>query len=176
MKILILTTHFNTGGITSYVLTLGESLVKSGHQVWVASSGGNALERLEAVGIRHVTVNIRTKSEASIKLWQSFGPLKRLIAQEGIDIIHAQTRVTQVLGACLSRVTGIRMVTTCHGFFKTRWFRKAFPFWGSAVIAISKPVAVHLKEDFNVDPLKIHFITNGIDLKRFAMADEQMRQ
>ena len=94
MNILFLTTHFNTGGITSYILTLGGALVKSGHRVWVASSGGDCVPLLESAGIRHVTINIRTKSEVSPKLWLSFGTLKELVQKEGIDIIHAQTRVT----------------------------------------------------------------------------------
>ena len=136
MNILFLTTHFNTGGITSYILTLGEALVKSGHKVWVASSGGNCVPRLESAGIRHVRINIRTKSEVSFKLWLSYGPLDRLIRKEGINIIHAQTRVTQVLGFFLSRARGVAMITTCHGFFRPRWFRKLFPCWGVAVIAI----------------------------------------
>src|ERR1700685_1165896 len=103
MNILFLTTHANTGGITSYILTLGEALVKSGHKVLVASSGGDCEPRLEAVGIRHIKVNIRTKSEVHPKLWLAFGFLKDLIQKEGINIIHAQTRVTQVLGFFLSR-------------------------------------------------------------------------
>jgi glycosyltransferase involved in cell wall biosynthesis len=176
MNILFLTTHFNTGGITSYVLTLGGSLVRSGHNVWVASSGGDAVFRLEAAGIKHITINIRTKSEASPKLWLSFGPLNRLIREEGINIIHAQTRVTQVLGVWLSGATGVRMVSTCHGFFRPRWFRKAFPCWGQAVIAISKPVARHLREDFFVAQNKIHLIANGIDLDRFVMTNDKMRR
>jgi glycosyltransferase involved in cell wall biosynthesis len=176
MKILFLTTHSNTGGITSYILTLGAALVRSGHEVWVASSGGNAVPHLQAAGIKHVMVNIRTKSEASPKLWFSFGPLRRLIREERIDIIHAHTRITQVLGAWLSRSTGVRMVTTCHGFFKPRWFRKAFPCWGQAVIAISKPVAGHLTDDLGVPPQKVHLVTSGIDLGRFVMVSEQLRR
>jgi glycosyltransferase involved in cell wall biosynthesis len=176
MNILFLTTHFNTGGITSYILTLGEALVKSGHKVWLASSGGQDVVRLEAVGMRHVQINIRTKSEVHPKLWLSFGPLNRLIRKEGICIIHSQTRVTQVLGFFLSHSTGIKMVTTCHGFFRPRWFRKIFPCWGDAVIAISKPVAQHLIKDLGVDPKKVHLIANGIDLNHFAMTNERMRR
>jgi glycosyltransferase involved in cell wall biosynthesis len=176
MNILFLTTHFNTGGITSYILTLGQALVKSGHQVWVASSGGKDVALLEAAGMRHVQINIRTKSEVSPKLWSSFGPLQYLVQKEGINIIHAQTRVTQVLGFFLSRATGVAMVTTCHGFFRPRWFRKLFPCWGAAVIAISKPVARHLSVDFGVSPNKIHLIVHGIDLDRFVVANEQTRR
>jgi glycosyltransferase involved in cell wall biosynthesis len=169
MNILFLTTHANTGGITSYILTLGEVLAKSGHKVIVASSGGDCVPRMEAAGIRHVKINIRTKSEVHPKLWFSLGPLNHLIRTEKINIIHAQTRVTQVLGFFLKSLTGVRMITTCHGFFKPRWFRKVFPCWGEAVIAISKPVARHLSVDFGVPKNKIHLIANGIDLNRFVM-------
>ena len=176
MKILFLTTHFNTGGITSYILTLGGALVKSGHEVWVASSGGDNVARLEAAGMRHVQIDIRTKSEVSFKVGLSYGPLDRLIRKEGIHIIHAQTRVTQVLGFFLSRARGVAMVTTCHGFFRPRWFRRMFPCWGVAVIAISKPVAHHLSADFGVAKDQIHWVANGIDLDRFVMTNDQMRR
>jgi len=176
MNILFLTTHANTGGITSYILTLGEALIKSGHKVWVVSSGGDCVPRIEAAGMRHVTLNIRTKSEVHPKLLLSLPILDRLVRDEKIDIIHAQTRVTQVMGFCASRSTGVKMITTCHGFFKPRWFRKTFPCWGEAVIAISKPVARHLSVDFAVDSKKIYLIANGIDLDRFVMTTDQIRR
>ena len=112
MNILFLTTHANTGGITSYILTLGEALVKSGHKVLVASSGGDCVPRMEAVGIRHVKVNIRTKSEAHPKLLLSLPSLSRLIRDEEINIIHAQTRVTQVLGFFLNSSYGVNETLT----------------------------------------------------------------
>lgn len=175
MNILFLTTHVNAGGITSYILTLGEALVKSGHKVLVVSSGGDNVSRLEAAGIRHVRVDIKTKSEVHPKLLLSLPVLIRLVHDENIDIIHAQTRVTQVLGTWINRLAGVKLVTTCHGFFRPRWFRKKFPCWGMAVIAISKPVAEHLYKDFGVDPKKVHCIVNGIDLDRFVMTNDQMR-
>ncbi|MBF0504577.1 MAG: glycosyltransferase family 4 protein [Candidatus Omnitrophica bacterium] len=176
MNILFLTTHLNTGGITSYLLTLGQALVKKGHRLLVASSGGNCVARFEEAGIRHVQMNIRTKSEVHPKLLFAWPVLNRLIRQENINIIHAQTRVTQVLGYGLSLSCGVKMVTTCHGFFRARWFRKTFPCWGEAVIAISRPVSHHLNQDFGVPYEKIHLIANGIDLNRFVMADESKRR
>ncbi len=176
MNVLFLTTHVNTGGITSYILTLGQALVKSGHKVWLVSSGGDCVAQLESVGIRHVRYDIRTKSEVHPKLWFCLGNLHRLVKKEGINVIHAQTRVTQVLGACLSRLSGVQLVTTCHGFFRPRWFRKMFPCWGFAVIAISKPVARHLIQDFAVPENQVHLIVNGIDLDRFIVVSEQQRQ
>jgi len=176
MKILLLTTHVNTGGITSYILTLGGALVRSGHQVTVVSSGGDNVDRLERAGMRHIRFNIRTKSEVDPKLWMSLPSLVRLIREEGINIVHAHTRVTQVLGSLASRITGVNMVTTCHGFFKPRWSRKMFPCWGQAVIAISKPVEQHLSADLGVPRDKVHMIGNGIDLDRFTLIDDHMRK
>jgi len=176
MNILMLTTHANTGGITSYILTLGDALTKSGHKVWVVSSGGNCVERMEALGIKHVKLDIRTKSELHPKLWLNFGKLNALINTEKIDVIHAQTRVMQVLGTALSAVTDVHLVTTCHGFFRPRWFRRTFPCWGEAVIAISKPVAGHLMTDFKVPEVRIHLVPNGIDLDIFKLTNENKRQ
>ena len=176
MNILFLTTHANTGGITSYLLTLGEALVRSGHKVVVVSGGGDNVERLERAGMRHVRFNIRTKSEAHPKLWVSLPSLVSLIRDEDIHIIHAQTRVTQVWGAWAGRLTGVKMITTCHGFFKPRWTRKMFPCWGQAVIAISKPVEQHLADDLGVSREKIHLIANGIDLDRFKPVDDRERR
>ena len=130
MNVLFLTTHFNTGGITSYILTLGDALVQAGHKVVVVSGGGDCESMLEKAGIRHVRANIRTKSEIHPKLLFSLSLINNLIAGEEIQIIHAQTRVTQVLAAWVSRMSGVKTVTTCHGFFKPRWFRKVFPCWG----------------------------------------------
>jgi len=176
MNILFLTTHVNTGGITSYILTLGEALNKSGHKVWVASSGGDCEDRFKAVGIKHIKINIRTKSELHPKVLLCLPALNRLIKENRINLIHAQTRVTQVLGFWLSRISRVKMVTTCHGFFKPRWFRKIFPCWGMGVIAISKPVAQHLIKDLGVPSPKVHLINNGIDLNRFGLINEASRQ
>ena len=176
MNILFITTHVNTGGITSYLLTLGGALVKSGHKVWVASSGGDCEDRFKEAGITHVPINIRTKSEIHPKLFFCIKPLETLIKDEAITVIHAQTRVTQVLGAVLSRLTGVKFVTTCHGFFRPRLFRKMFPCWGEQVIAISKPVQQHLIGDFAVEESRVYLIPNGIDLKRFVMNDENSRR
>ncbi len=175
MNILFLTTHVNTGGITSYLLTLGEGLVRSGHKVWVASSGGDSESLIEAAGMRNVKVNIRTKSEINPKLVLSFFPLMKLIQKEKIDIIHAQTRVAHVLGTFLCCFTDARLITTYHGFFKARWSRILFPCVGSAVIAVSRPVAQHLNKDFEISQSMINMIPNGIDLERFKMVDQQQR-
>jgi glycosyltransferase involved in cell wall biosynthesis len=168
MKILFLTTHLNSGGITSYLTTLLKGCRRQGHACYLAASAGNMSGVIKNSGIVLWTLNMRTKSELSPRIYAVLFRLSREIRKNGIEVIHAQTRVTQVMAAWLSLLTGTPFVSTCHGFFKTRWFRKVFPCWGSAVIAISPAVKQHLIEDFGVSPAKVHLIPNGIDMEDFV--------
>src|SRR3989338_7277652 len=176
MNILLLTSHFDTGGITSYVTTLSAGLYRAGHRVIVVSAGGDAVGVLEKTGARHVRMDIRVKSEAHPKIYLGLPRLAALIRADDIDIIHAQTRVTQVMAFWLSRMTGKPFVSTCHGFFKPRWFRKVFSCWGQGVIAISRGVREHLIKDFNVNPDSVHLVPNGIDMSCYPFTDEVLRR
>lgn len=162
MNILFLTTHLNTGGITSYVLNLAQGFVKDGHCVYVASSGGEKVSKLEQIGAKHVRTPIKTKCEVSPKLFFSYWMLRKFLKTHSIDIVHSQTRVTQVLGTFLGKSENIPHVSTCHGFFKRRLFRKIFSCWGNAVIAISPQVQEHLQSDFKISEKKIFLIPHGI--------------
>ena len=168
MKILLLTTHLNTGGISTYMVNLARHLKSGGQDVTVVSGGGNLTEKLEQEGIAHVTLDIRTKSEFGIKVWKALPELKRIVAEGGYDLIHAQTRVAQVLAALVQRSVGVPFVSTCHGFFKSRRIgRRLFPCWGELVIAISRSVGSHLAEDFGVPEERIRMIYNGIELDKY---------
>ncbi len=170
MNILYLCTHLNVGGITSYTLTLAKGFLRRGHCVYVASSGGEEVPKFTSAGIIHLDIPIRTKLEVNpFKVIPSLLRLEREIRQRDIQLVHSNTRVTQVLGTLLQRRLGIPHVTTCHGYFRTRWFRRRFPCWGDRVIAISEAVADHLHDDFGLAPGQIRLIYNGIDLERFVL-------
>ena len=167
LNIILMSTHLNIGGIAVYVVSLAKALAKKGHKVTVISSGGDMEMELAKAGIRHRLVDIRTKSELSPKLWFAFSKIAAILKEEKPDIIHAQTRVTQVLGYLVARRFRIPCVTTCHGFFKRRISRRVFDGWGNSVIAISEAVRNHLVSDFGVSRSRIELIHNGVDVKRF---------
>jgi len=176
MNILILSTHLNTGGISSYIMTLAKGLNRQNHCVFVATSGGDRVEELKKYGAEHIELNIRTKSELNPKIYFSIGKISRFIEEEKIDIIHTNTRITQVMGVLLSKTAKKKHVATCHGFFKTRFFRKIFSCWGDRTIAISKEVKEHLMKDFQIDERKISLIHNGLDLEQFVVPDEVTKE
>jgi len=168
VNILFLANHLNVGGISSYLFTLAGGLKQNGHNVYVASSGGELVEKFTAAGIGHIAVPLRTKKEISPKIIFSFFRLMKEIKRLKIDLLHSNSRTTQVLGSLLSRYSGKPHIFTCHGFFKPKLSRRLFPCWGDCLIAISREVKEHLVVDFKLDAGKISVINNGIDLKSFG--------
>ena len=168
MKILHLTTHLNLGGISKYILSVGEPLRSKGHELYLASSGGEMEAEFSAAGFRIKTLPIRTKSELSPKIYWALPALIRWIREEKIDLIHAHTRITQVMSQWLQWITGIPFMTTCHGFYKSRLGRRILPAWGKEVVAISEPVGTHLRDSFHVPPDRIRIVYNGVDLRAFV--------
>jgi L-malate glycosyltransferase len=178
VNILFIANHLNAGGISSYLFTLASGLKEKGHNVYVASSGGNLLDKFTKAGIAHIQVPLRTKSEVSPKIIFSFFKLNTQVKKLNIDLLHSNSRTTQVLGDLLSRYRGIAHVFTCHGFFKPKLSRRFFPCWGEAVVAISLQVKEHLILDFKLDERKISVINNGIDTGNFGdfSAREKIRK
>lgn len=177
IHVLHLTTHLNTGGITSYIKLLTREMRNLSYEFFVGSSGGTQEQALKDQGVHCLTLNIKTKSELSPKLYGTIPRLLRFIREEKIDLIHSHTRVTQVLSWWLQRFSKIPYVTTCHGFYKPRVGRRLLPAWGDHAIAISKPVEGSLLEVFRVKPGRVSTIFNAIDtndlIKRYLQKDAQ---
>jgi glycosyltransferase involved in cell wall biosynthesis len=176
MKVLLLTTHLNMGGVSVYTVNLARYLKERGIDVAIASGGGSLESILKKNGIVHITFDVKTKFEFGIKIWKALPSLERIIKDKGFDLIHAQTRVAQVLGCLVGLKMGIPLVTTCHGFFKYRRLgRRLFPCWGQKVIAISDSVRRHLLEDFHLAEDRVSLIYNGIETDRYSSEDIRVK-
>lgn len=168
MNILFIANHLNVGGVTSYLYTLAAGLKQKGQNVHLASSGGELTDRFIALGVKHIRAPLMTKNEISPKIIFSFFKLRKEVKKLNLDLVHSNSRTTQVLGNLLSRALNIPHVFTCHGFFKPKLSRRLFPYWGQAVIAISSQVKEHLVADLKLDARKINVINNGIDTGNFG--------
>ncbi len=167
MKVLLLTTHLNIGGISTYVVNLACKLKQQGKEPVVASSGGVLVARLEKEGVTHYTIPIKTKNAAHPKVLFSVLQLMEIIKKEGVGIVHAHTRVAQVAAALLRRFTKVPYITTCHGIYKRHLFRRLFPCWGARVTAISEPVRESLVNTFKVAKNQALLLPNGIDVDSY---------
>ena len=167
MKVLQITTHFNIGGISNYILTLSKALESKGLEVIVASSGGNLEDSLAKCHIPHRRLNMKTKFEFGPKAILSGFRAAGIVRAEKVDIIHAHTRVSQVAAAIASKLTGVPYITTCHGYFKKR-ARGVLDTWGRKVVAISAAVRDHLKDGLDVESSRVELIYSGIDSAKFS--------
>ena len=163
-RVLHLTTHLNIGGITSYIKLLTKEMQKLDYEFFIGSSGGTQEKIISEQGSHCLTLDIKTKSELSPKVYLAIPKLLDFIRREKIDLVHAHTRVTQVLSWWIRFLSGTPYVSTCHGFYKRRIGRRLFPAWGNHVIAISKPVEGSLIHDFHVKLDQVSTIFNAIDI------------
>ncbi len=168
MKILHITSHLNTGGIARYILSLSQQLAEKGHHVKIASGGGQLEDRAEVIGLEQWRIPLKTSQEFGHKTFRSIRQILNRLEREPVDIIHAHTRVAQVVADQVSRRSKIPYVTTWHGIYKRRLGRRLYPCMGQTCIAISEIVQQHLLRDFQVPPERIRLIYNGVDADHYA--------
>ena len=97
--------------------------------------------------------------------------LCKLVKSRKIDIIHSHGYKSDILGLIVARLTGIRALTTPHGFvdvsdWKLRMYynigNKFFK-WFDVVAPLSEQLCLDV-ERFGVAKSKIRYIRNGVDL------------
>ena len=166
MKILHMTTHLNTGGITTYLMTLMSEQTKAGHEVYLWGSAGSCLEAFQTCAVKVVSDIPRCKSELSPWLWGQLPRLISFLKENSVEIIHTHTRVTQVLAAAATSFVKVPYVSTSHMFYKRRLGRRLFPCWGKTVIAISQTMhdgLIGIFGEKNLPPVKV--VRNGTDVE-----------
>jgi glycosyltransferase involved in cell wall biosynthesis len=176
MRILHLTSHLNVGGITSYLAWLSGGLVRRGHEVIIASGGGALEPQFKALGATLWPEALRTSAEFGPNVWRSSRGLLGRLREHPVDLLHAHTRVGQVVADRLSRWLRIPYVTTWHGFFRPNLGRRLWPCTGAATIAISEPVRRHLVTAFRVPEERVRLIPHGIDPAPFEQPVDPSRQ
>jgi len=176
MKILHITSHLNLGGVTSYVLAVSKALRQRGHDVAIASGGGARECQLDPLGVASWRVPLATSAEFGPQVFAAGWRLAARLGREPVDLLHAHTRVGQVVADRLSRRLGVPYVATWHGFFRSNLGRALWPCTGDVTVAISEPVRQHLLRDLRVPEARVRLIPNGIDPAPFAVPADRSAQ
>lgn len=154
------------GGAERSTLEVAQALVAAGHRSVVISAGGRMVERLQAEGSEHVTLDIGSKSLRSLT---RIGTLRRTLARIGPDIVHARSRVPAWLGwfALRGMQPQPRFVTTVHGLNSPgAW--SGIMTRGDRIIAVSQTVRDFVLGHYpRVDAAKLTVIPRGIDPDAF---------
>ncbi|MDD5005463.1 MAG: lipopolysaccharide heptosyltransferase II [Candidatus Omnitrophica bacterium] len=163
MKILLLSASLNFGGVETGTVDLAKSLKKLGQDVIVVSYGGQLVRELEESNIKHIKLDVYKKS---LTAFLQVPKLARIIKDENIDIVHAQSRMPAWIAYFACKKTKAIFITSCHGYYSRHFFSRVMG-WGRKVIAISGIIGKHMREKFAVNPEKIRLVYRGVDLTKY---------
>ena len=156
------------GGVERGTLEVARALVDAGHRSLVMSAGGRLVERLTDEGSEHIQWDIGRKHLATLRLVR---PLRRLLRERQIDIVHVRSRVPAwVLELALRGMPASERpirVSTVHGLYSVSHF-SAVMTRGDAVIAVSETIRDYIQRHYpQCPPEHIHLIPRGVDPTEF---------
>jgi len=169
MNVLQILPDLNAGGVERTVFETVEALVGAGHDAHVLSAGGRLVPELEALGGTHYSANIGSKNILSVP-WRIAG-IRRLIAEQEIDIVHARSRAPAWPAMFAAKAEKVRFVTTYHGIYNAKSALKrgynSVMAKGDVVIANSNFTADHILREHGIAPDRITIIPRGVDMSAF---------
>ncbi len=158
-----------SGGVERGAVEIAGAIVEAGGRALVASSGGPLAYDLKRVGAEHHTLPLHSKNPFVVHA--NIGRLARLIADEGVDIVHARSRAPAWSAYFAAKRTGRHFITTFHGTYSSpNWLKHRYNrvmTRGERVIAISGFIAGHVRQIYGVPASRIRVIHRGVDLERF---------
>jgi len=161
LTVLQLVPRLDEGGVERGTLEVAEALVEAGHRALVISGGGRLAPALRARGAEHIEWPVGRKSPLTLRLVR---PLARLVAAQGIDIVHARSRLPAWIATlALGRQRPARFVTTVHGLYSVNAY-SAVMTRADRVIAVSETVRAYIERCYpDTDPAAVRVIPRGID-------------
>ena len=171
LTVLQLLPALESGGVERSTLEVSAALVAAGHRALVVSAGGRLLPALLDAGAEHVALDIGRKSLATLGLVR---PLRRLLAEQGVDIVHARSRLPAWIGwralRGLPAAARPRFVTTVHGLNSPSRYSQVMVL-GERVVCVSDTVRGYVLRHYpRTDPARLRVIPRGIDPAAFPRA------
>src|SRR6056297_750671 len=131
-KILYLITKSNWGGAQRYVFDLVSTLDTTLYEPVVVLGGdGELTEKLQAIGVRVITLQSAQRDISFTKELRLFGELFTIVRREQPDILHVNSSKAGGVGCFVGRLLGVkRVIFTAHGWA----FNEKRPTWQKYII------------------------------------------
>lgn len=161
--------ELSAGGAEQGCIDMAAEIVNSGGHAIVISNGGVRVPELRRKGVMHVDMPVHSKNPLTIL--NNARRIKKLIAEHGINIVHARSRAPAWSAYKACKGTSAVFMTTCHAPYniESELKRKynAIITKGQRVIAISHHVADYLKSNYEIDESRIRIVPRGIRMEKF---------
>lgn len=157
-----------SGGVERGTLEIAHALVAQGHRALVISAGGRLVAPLVEAGATHIAWAVGKKSLSALR-WVR--PLRRLLTEERVDILHVRSRVPAWIAWLAWRgmnpATRPRLVTTVHGLYSPGRYSGIMT-RGEAVIAVSETVRDYILAHYpDTLPWRINVIPRGVEAQQY---------
>lgn len=161
--------ELSAGGVERTVLEVAEAIVASGGRALLASRGGRLEPDFAALGGELIRMDMASRNPLTLRA--NAARLRRLIAAEGVDLVHARSRAPAWSALAAARGAHVPFVTTYHGAYSgTSGLKRAYNSVmakGDIVIANSAWIADHIHAVHGVPYTRIVTIPRGVDLDLF---------
>lgn len=161
--------ELSAGGVERTVLEVTEAIVQAGGRALLASRGGRLEGEFAALGGELFGMDAKSKNPVTLQM--NAGKLKRLIAREGVNLVHARSRAPAWSAYAAAKAAGIPFVTTYHGAYSGSSGLKlkynSVMAKGDIVIANSNWIAEHVKAVHGIPEERLVTIPRGVDLEAF---------
>jgi glycosyltransferase involved in cell wall biosynthesis len=164
--------ELDTGGAELSAVEIAGAIVRAGGRALVLSEGGRLAPRISAAGGEFIPFAAATKNPARL-LWNA-RLIRRMIADEGVDLVHARSRAPAWSAMIAARRAGVPFVTTYHGAYNERTRLKraynAIMAKGDVVIANSQYTKRLIEGRYGTPSERIRVIYRGVDGEKFDPA------
>jgi glycosyltransferase involved in cell wall biosynthesis len=171
MKILQILPALEQGGVERGTIEIASALKNSGIESAVISSGGPMVRELDELGVKHFTINAKSKNPITMHF--NANKIAKIAKDGGFTLMHVRSRAPAWSVLKASKMTGIPMLATYHGIYGTKPAIFKLPYnsvmlKGVGVIAVSNWVKRHIMETYGIDEDFITLIHRGADTDKFV--------
>jgi glycosyltransferase involved in cell wall biosynthesis len=163
------------GGQERVALDLAAWQRKRGHRVIAVSLApepeGPLAELFRGADVRAETMPKYSGVDASLPV-----RLASLLGGENVEVVHTHNPHAMIYGAPAASLARAKSVHTKHGMnpdaTRRLWLRRTAATLVDAYVAVTPALAKVAAERAECDPTRIHVVSNGIDVTRFAPSAE----
>ncbi len=157
------------GGVERGTVEMCQAIQERGWRAIVVSKGGPMVMQVRHTRADHIELPVHSKNP--FVMLDNTRHLVHVIRKNNVSIIHARSRAPAWSALLASKITGVPMITTFHGAYKTRGLFKKFynsvMTRGEKIIAVSNFMSDHIQKEYKVSKEKIEVIPRGVDSRYF---------
>jgi glycosyltransferase involved in cell wall biosynthesis len=167
--ILQIVPQLDAGGAELSAVEMAEAVVRAGGRALVLAEPGRLMARVTAAGGEAIAFPAAAKNP--LKLLANARALRKMVAAEGADLIHARSRAPAWSALYAARAASVPFVTTYHGAYaETNALKKLYNgvmARGDVVIANSRYTADLIASRYRTPRKRLEIIHRGVDIDAF---------